>query len=42
MDELVDVVVLVVTVRLSSGQGHLVHLEHGHLHVETVRGGSRD
>lgn len=38
MDELVDVVVLVVTVCLARRQGHLVHLEHGHLHVQTIGG----
>lgn len=42
VDELVDVVVLVVAVRFASGQGHLVHLEHGHLHVQSVGRVSRD
>lgn len=42
MHELVDVVVLVVSVRLASTEGDFVHLEHGNLHVQAIGCGAGD
>lgn len=38
MSELVNVMVLVVAMRFAGAQSHLVHLEHGHLHVQAIGG----
>lgn len=42
MDELVNVVMLVVPVRLSCRERDLVHLEHGDLRVQAIGGVSGD
>lgn len=42
MNEFVYVVVFVIAMRLTGAQSYFIHLEHGHLHMESVRGMSCD
>lgn len=42
VNEFVNMVVLVIPMGFTGTQGHLVHLEHGHLHVQPIGRMSRD